>query len=307
MKKEIRHDNPFELVNLDTLDVEEIVRPNISYWQDAWRRLKKNKLAICSLIILIILVIMAIIGPILSGQDYITIVGTKKNIEPDRTYWFGTDGMGRDLFLRVWGGLRISLIIGIMAAVIQVLFGSIYGGIMAYFGGYVDEIMMRVVEVLNSIPSLIVTTLILVVLGNGYVPLLIALCITAWTGTARMVRGQVMKLRESEYIMAAQALGASATRIIIKHFLPNTIGLLILDLASSIPGIIFDETILSFLGIGLQPPQYSLGSLLASGQQSMAFYPYQLLYPSIVLCVLVLAFNIVGDGLRDALDPQLRS
>lgn len=307
MKKEVANNNPFELVDINTLDADEVVRPNISYWQDAWRRLKKNKLAISSLVILVVLVIMAVIGPILSGQDYITIVGTKKNIAPDTIYWFGTDSMGRDLFSRVWGGLRISLMIGITAALIQVIFGSIYGGVMAYFGGYVDEVMMRIVEVMNSIPSLIVTTLILVVLGNGYAPLLLALCITAWTGTARMIRGQVMKLRESEYIMAAQALGAPAGRIILKHFLPNTIGLLILDLASSIPGIIFDETILSFLGIGLQPPQYSLGSLLASGQETMAFYPYQLLYPSIILCLLVLAFNIVGDGLRDALDPQLRS
>ena len=184
--------------------------------------------------------------------------------------------------------------------------GCLYGGIMAYTGGYVDEIMMRVVEVLNSIPYLIVTLIIIVVLGNGYLPLMIALCITGWTGTARMVRGKVLQLRESEYVLAAEALGASTMRIIIKHLLPNTIGLIILDVAQTIPAVIVAETSLAFLGLGLTTPRFSLGSLLSSGQASMSFYPYQLLFPTIVLVLLILSFNILGDGLRDALDPKLR-
>lgn len=296
----------FELVDQSQFNADEVVRPNISYWQDAWRRLKKNKLAMFSLGILVILFIMSIIGPSLSGQNYTALTPELKNLPPSKTYWLGTDYVGRDLFSRLWKGLRFSILVALSAATLKVIIGCIYGAIMAYFGGIVDEIMMRIVEVLNSIPYLIVTLIILVVLGNGYPQLLFALCITNWTSTARMVRGQILKLRESEYVMASQALGASASRVIIKHLLPNTLSLLILDIATSIPNIIFDETVLSFLGIGLQPPDFSLGTLLSAGQEAMAFYPSHLLYPSAILFLLVISFNILGDGLRDALDPQLR-
>lgn len=299
-------DKRFELADQSKFDADEVVRPNISYWQDAWRRLKKNKLAILSMGVLLILFVMSVIGPSISGQNYTTLMPEIKNLPPDRTYWLGTDYLGRDLFSRLWKGLRFSIIVAVVAASLKVLIGCIYGAVMAYLGGFVDDIMMRIVEVLNSIPYLIVTLIILVVLGNGYLPLLFALCITNWTSTARMVRGQILKLRESEYIMASAALGASSGRVIIKHLIPNTLSLLILDLATSIPYIIFDETVLSFLGIGLQPPAFSLGTLLSAGQEAMAFYPAHLLYPSILLCLLVLSFNILGDGLRDALDPQLR-
>lgn len=230
----------------------------------------------------------------------------KKNLSPSSEFWWGTDAMGRDLFTRVWIGTRISISVALIATVIDIVVGCLYGGIAAYLGGIVDEIMMRIVEVLNSIPYLIITLLILVVLGNGYFQLMLALCLTAWTSTARMIRGQILQLRESEYVLAAEALGASPMRIILKHLLPNTIGLIILDVASTIPSVIVSETILSFLGLGLNIPAFSLGSLLSAGQQAMAFYPYQLLFPTIILCLLILSFNVLGDGLRDALDPKLR-
>ncbi|MDF2888376.1 MAG: ABC-type dipeptide/oligopeptide/nickel transport system, permease component [Lacrimispora sp.] len=299
-------DKRFELADQSKFNADEVVRPNISYWQDAWRRLKKNKLALLSMAVLIVLFIMSIIGPGLSGQNYTTLMPEIKNMPPGSNYWLGTDYLGRDLFSRLWKGLRFSIIVAVVAASLKVIIGCIYGAVMAYLGGLVDDIMMRIVEVLNSIPYLIVTLIILVVLGNGYLPLLFALCITNWTSTARMVRGQILKLRESEYIMASAALGASSARVIVKHLIPNTLSLLILDLATSIPYIIFDETVLSFLGVGLQPPAFSLGTLLSAGQEAMAFYPAHLLYPSLLLCLLVLSFNILGDGLRDALDPQLR-
>jgi oligopeptide transport system permease protein len=299
-------DKRFELADQSKFNADEVVRPNISYWQDAWRRLKKNKLALLSMAVLVILFLMSMIGPSLSGQNYTTLMPEIKNLPPDFTYWLGTDYLGRDLFSRLWKGLGFSIIVAIVAATLKVVIGCIYGAVMAYLGGFVDDVMMRIVEVLNSIPYLIVTLIILVVLGNGYLPLLFALCITNWTSTARMVRGQILKLRESEYIMASAALGASTGRVIAKHLIPNTLSLLILDMATSIPHIIFDETILSFLGIGLQPPAFSLGTLLSAGQEAMAFYPTHLLFPSLLLCLLVLAFNILGDGLRDALDPQLR-
>lgn len=299
-------DKRFEFVDLSTLDSDLVVRPNISYWKDAWRRLKKNPVAMGALFVLIALVLMAIFAPIIRNMDYQTVVTEKKNLSPNSEFWWGTDAMGRDLFTRVWVGTRISISVAIIATVIDIVVGCLYGGIAAYMGGIVDEVMMRIVEVLNSIPYLIITLLILVVLGNGYFQLMLALCLTAWTSTARMIRGQILQLRESEYVLAAEALGASPMRIILKHLLPNTIGLIILDVASTIPSVVVLETTLSFLGLGLNIPAFSLGSLLSAGQQAMAFYPYQLLFPTIVLCLLILSFNILGDGLRDALDPKLR-
>lgn len=299
-------DKRFELVDLSTLDSELVVRPNISYWKDAWRRLKKNPVAMGALFVLITIILMAIFAPIIRKMDYQTVVTPNKNLSPNSEFWWGTDAMGRDLFTRVWIGTRISISVALIATIINIVVGCLYGGIAAYTGGVVDEVMMRIVEVLNSIPSLIITLLIIVVLGNGYFPLIVALCITAWTSTARMIRGQLLQLRESEYVLAAEALGASPLRIILKHLLPNTIGLIILDVASTIPSVIVYETILAFLGLGLDIPLFSLGSLLSAGQQAMAFYPYQLLFPTLILCLLILSFNILGDGLRDALDPKLR-
>ncbi len=299
-------DKRFEFVDSSTLDSDLVVRTNISYWKDAWRRLKKNPVAMGALIILVVLILMAIFSPIIRNMDYLTVVTANKNLTPNSEFWWGTDAMGRDLFTRVWIGTRISISVAIIATAITIVVGCLYGGIAAYVGGIVDEIMMRIVEVLNSIPYLIITLLILVVLGNGYFQLMLALCLTAWTSTARMIRGQILQLRESEYVLAAEALGASPLRIILKHLLPNTIGLIILDVASTIPSVIVSETVLSFLGLGLNIPAFSLGSLLSAGQQAMAFYPYQLLFPTVVLCLLILAFNVLGDGLRDALDPKLR-
>lgn len=300
-------DKRFEFVDSSKLNSDLVVRPNISYWQDAWRRLKQNKVAMTALFLLIAIVLTAIFGPIIRKMDYITVVTGNKDLSPNKQFIWGTDSMGRDLFTRIWIGTRLSVLIALVATLIDIVIGCLYGGIAAYTGGIVDEIMMRIVEVLNSIPSLILTLLIIVVLGNGAIQLMIALCITSWTGTARMIRGQILQLRESEYVLAAEALGASPMRIIMKHLLPNTIGLIILSVASTIPSVIIAETVLSFLGLGLNIPAFSLGSLLSGGQQAMAFYPYQLLFPSLVLCLLVLSFNILGDGLRDALDPKLRN
>lgn len=287
-------------------DADAVVRPSITFWQDAWRRLKKNPIAMISLVVLIFFTIMVIIGPYISGQNYKIVNPKFKNIAPNSQYWFGTNLLGKDLFSLIWLGGRVSVVIGLVATFIQVVVGCIYGGIMAYFGGYVDEVMMRIIEVLNSVPSLLVTILFSCILGNGLFALLVALCITAWTGTARMIRGQIMQLRESEYVLAAKALGASPGRIITKHLIPNTIGLLILDIAQSIPGYIFAEAGLSFIGLGLQPPNTSWGVLISVGEQVVAFYPYQLIIPSIALCAFVLAFNLLGDGLTNALDPKLR-
>ena len=296
----------FKIIGFSQEDANRIDRPTISYWQDAWRRLKKNPVAMASMIVLGLLVIMVIVGPIMRGYDYETMNVAEKNLGPSSKYWFGTDNLGRDLFSRIWVGARASLIIALVATALKLVFGTVYGALMAHFGGWVDEILMRIIEVLNSIPSMLLTILIMLVLGNNLFSLLVALSITAWCNTARQVRGMIKQLRESEYVYAAEVLGAKPVRIIVKHYIPNMLGILILDTATAIPSFIFTEAGLSFLGIGLQAPEISLGVLISRGQQNMDFYPSQLFFPCLILCVIVMAFNLLGDGLRDALDPRLR-
>ena len=296
----------FKIIGFSQEDANRIDRPTISYWQDAWRRLKKNPVAMASMIVLGLLVIMVIVGPIMRGYDYETMNVAEKNLGPSSKYWFGTDNLGRDLFSRIWVGARASLIIALVATALKLVFGTVYGALMAHFGGWVDEILMRIIEVLNSIPSMLLTILIMLVLGNNLFSLLVALSITAWCNTARQVRGMIKQLRESEYVYAAEGLGAKPVRIIVKHYIPNMLGILILDTATAIPSFIFTEAGLSFLGIGLQAPEISLGVLISMGQQNMDFYPSQLFFPCLILCVIVMAFNLLGDGLRDALDPRLR-
>ena len=296
----------FKIIGFSQEDANRIDRPTISYWQDAWRRLKKNPVAMASMIVLGILIVMVIVGPIIRGYDYETMNVAEKNLGPSSKYWFGTDNLGRDLFSRIWVGARASLIIALVATALKLVFGTVYGALMAHFGGWVDEILMRIIEVLNSIPSMLLTILIMLVLGNNLFSLLVVLSITAWCNTARQVRGMIKQLRESEYVYAAEVLGAKPVRIIVKHYIPNMLGILILDTATAIPSFIFTEAGLSFLGIGLQAPEISLGVLISMGQQNMDFYPSQLFFPCLILCVIVMAFNLLGDGLRDALDPRLR-
>ena len=283
-----------------------LVRQPVSYWKDAWRRLRSNPIAMISLAVIVVLIVLCVIGPLLRGYDYVTMVPLDKNQPASGKYWWGTDTLGRDLFSRVWAGARVSFAVAFSCTAIQVVFGSLYGGVMGYFGGWVDEVMMRIIEILSSIPSLLLTIIIMIALGNSMGSLLVAMSITSWCGTARQIRGQVLQLRESEYIMAAQALGAPAKRVLLRHLLPNTMGLLILDVTMSIPGYIFQEAGLSFLGLGLKTPAISLGLLISAGQLVMNSHPNQLLFPALTLSLIVLAFNLFGDGLRDALDPRMR-
>lgn len=291
-------------VDLNRFDAEKINRPTITFWQGAWRRLRQNPIAIIAMVLLAVLVFFMLFGAAVSNREYILINAKAKNIEPGAEYWFGTDAMGRDLFSRVWLGARLSLIVALVCSFIQIVVGCAYGGIMAYCGGVVDMVMMRIVEVITSFPSLLVTLLVMMVVGKNVPGLLISMCITSWCGTARQMRGQLMQLRESEYVQAAQMIGASPARIIIKHLLPNTISILILNLCSSIPSYIFTEASLSFLGMGLSGDVISLGVLISEGRARLPFNPYQLFCPALVLCLAVLAFNMLGDALRDALDPR---
>lgn len=296
----------FKRVDKSRFDSDALVRPTVTYWQDAWRRLKKNPVAVFAMILLLVCLFLMAFGPTISGAEYVKINALLKNKSASAQNWFGTDFLGRDLFCRIWVGARASLAVALGCTFIQVVIGCAYGGIMAYFGGWVDEVMMRVVEILTSMPSLLLTMLVMMVLGNNLGALLLAMCLTSWCGTARHMRGMIMQLRESEYVMAAETLGANPTWIIAKHLVPNTLSILILNVATSIPNYIFTEASLSFLGLGLKDPVISLGVLISNGQSVLDLYPTQIFWPALVLCVIVLAFNLLGDGLRDALDPKLR-
>lgn len=296
----------FKRIGIDKNISEEINRPNLTYFQDAFRRLKKNKVAMASLIVLLILVLMCIVQPMIAGDNYKIQNLDEMNLGPSLKHLFGTDSLGRDLFDRIWIGGRVSLLIAFVGTLIECTFGILYGGISGYFGGKLDSIMMRIVEILNSIPYLIIVILISVRLGTGIIPLIIALVLTGWTGIARIVRGEVMKLKNSEYVMASKALGGSSFRIILKHMLPNTIGIIIVYITFDIPSYIFAEAFLSFIGLGIQPPETSWGAMASAGQQVMLFYPSQLIFPAMFIALTMLTFNLFGDGLRDALDPRLR-
>lgn len=296
----------FEVVGYDRDVSDAIVRPRITYWQDARRRLKKNKIAILSMVLLLLIGLSCILIPIISSMDY-----TNQNVaithqSPSIQHWFGTDELGRDVFVRLWIGGRVSILIGLLGAVVSLFVGTLYGGISGYFGGIVDDIMMRIVEVIVGIPYMIVVILVSISLGKGLPSLIIALCITSWTGLARLVRGQVLQLKENEYVLASKALGASPMRIILKHLLPNTMSVIIVNTTFQIPGFMFAEAFLSFIGLGVQPPFTSWGAMAALGQQQMSYYPHELLFPAVAISLTMLTFNLLGDGLRDALDPKLR-
>jgi len=296
----------FVIVGCDGQDAEAILRPNLTFWQDAWRRIKKNPVAMIAIGILILLTIMTIIGPYLTGHGY-EVVNTKiRNQWPSASHWFGTDELGRDLFSRTWQGGRISIILGIFGAVIDTVVGCLYGGISGYFGGKVDTVMMRILEILVSIPYLIVVILFSLIFKPGLGTLLIALTITGWCYMARLVRGQLLQIKEQEFVLAAKALGANPARIITKHLLPNTMAVIIVAVTFDVPGFIFAEAFLSFLGLGVQSPDTSWGALASAAKQNLMFYPYQLFFPSIMIALTMLSFTMLGDGLRDALDPRLR-
>lgn len=285
---------------------EYIARPVITYWSDAWRRFKTNKTAIFSFVILILLIVMVIIGPMISGYSHEEIVGLP-NQTPSKEFWFGTDDLGRDIFTRVWKGGRISILIGLIGAIIGTVIGCVYGAISAYAGGIVDTIMMRIVEVLSSIPYLLLVIIIrLAFKTNGIGPLILAMTITGWCGLARLVRGQILSLKQQDFIMAARVLGVSDKNIILKHLIPNTLNIILVSISFDIPGYIFSEAFLSYLGLGVQPPETSWGLMVSSAQQYFQFYPYQLFFPALLIALTMLSFTLLGDGLRDALDPNLR-
>ncbi len=302
-----------------------------SYLKDVWTNFSKNKGAVIGMIIITIIILFAVIGPMVSGFKYDEInlahqslppripgleklgifngyengvnVYAKKGLD-NVYYWFGTDTNGRDLFTRVWEGTRISVFIALIAVTVDIVIGMSYGLISGYFGGKVDMVMQRAVEILNGIPTLVLVTLLGMVLPRGMISIIVALMITGWIGMSRISRAEVLKLKESEYILASRTLGAKDFSIIFKDILPNIFGQLITMAMFSIPGAIFTEAYLSFMGLGIPAPAASLGTLISDGYKSMTVHPFMILSSIFVLALLMLSFNLFADGLRDAFDPN---
>ena len=279
---------------------------SIGFLEDAWIRLRSNPAALFALSTLGFLFFMALFGPLFSPYSYSEIHLELKNSPPSLHYWFGSDELGRDLFTRVWWGARISLFIGITAALIDVLFGIFWGSIAAYCGGKIEELMMRICDVLYAIPYLLVVILLTVIRGSGIVTILIAMTLTGWINMARIVRSQILQLKQNDYITAARAIGASPARILFRHLIPNALGPIIAAMTLTIPTAIFTEAFLSFLGLGIQAPAASWGVMVNDGLSAMRYYPWRLLFPACMITLTMLAFNLLGNALRDALDPRLR-
>ena len=296
----------FSPLNPDSPIATKALRPHIGFRQDAWMRLKKNKAAMAGLGIIIVISLLAIFGPMLSPYSYSDQSLTDANQPPSAAHWLGTDNLGRDLATRICYGARISLSIGIVASLINLGIGVLYGGISGYFGGRIDSFMMRIVDILYGIPLLLYVILLMVVLKPGLWNVFIALGLVYWLRMARIVRVQVLSLKELEYILAARVLGASHQRLILGHLLPNSLGPIIVTLTLSIPEAIFTEAFLSFIGLGVSAPMASWGVLASEGVVTLRSYPFQLLSPAIAISLTMLGFNFLGDGLRDALDPRMR-
>ncbi|MFD0674197.1 ABC transporter permease [Cohnella sp. GCM10027633] len=289
-----------------TTNAEAIVRPSLTYWQDAWRRLRKNKMAMIGLFVLAVITLLAIFAPMFSKHTIYEINFEDVNEKSSWSHFFGTDDFGRDQWHRIWLGTRISLFIGLVAALLDLVIGVLYGGISAYFGGKVDTVMQRIIEIIYSIPLLLLAIILIVFMGPGISSIIIAYALTGWVGMARLVRGQILLIKEQEFVLAARTLGAKPARIILQHLIPNVIGLVIVQITFIVPTAIFFESFLSFIGVGIRPPMASLGSLINDGARAMRNYPHMLIFPTVIFSLILLSFNIVGDALRDALDPKMR-
>ena len=294
----------FEKLDESSKNAEKIAYESKTYFKDAWGRFKQNKLAMAGLIFLVFMIVMCILVPVFSSYSYDGQDLNAINEMSSLAHPMGTDYLGRDLFVRVMMGGRISLTVGFAAAAISMCVGITYGGISGYFGGKVDMVMMRIVDAMYSIPDMLYIILITVVLEPSMGSILLGICISSWTGMARQVRTQVMTLKEQEFSLAAFVLGASKKRILFKHLIVNSMGPIIVSVTLLVPSAIFNEAFLGFLGIGVPAPNASWGTLANDAKRFMTTQPMQVIWPTLAICLTMLALNFIGDGLGDALDPK---
>lgn len=335
----------FEKATPEEKEQHDVMRESTTFFRDGMRRLFKNPLSVFSMIVLLVLIVVILVAPLIVPYGYSEVI--KVNGKRDRqivnlrpfTYSpmeqqameegqtifphiFGTDELGRDYFIRVVYGARVSMMVGFFASIIVLIIGLLIGSISGYLGGKVDIIIMRVVDIIYSLPDILMVIMLSVVLnqvlgdslqgtvlaalGTNMISLFIVFGLLYWVSMARLVRGQILSIKNNEYVLAAKALGAGGSRIIRKHILPNCISVIFISTALQIPSAIFTESFLSFIGLGVQAPMPSLGSLANLARGGMQIYPFKMLYPALGICLIVLSFNLLGDGLRDAFDPKLR-
>jgi len=278
-----------------------------SLWGDAWRRLRRNRLAVAAAVFLLVMSTIAALAPWLPWLADPALQDLAKGAAgPSLRHWFGTDELGRDLFARVLYGGRISLMVGLVGTLVSLLIGVTWGAVAGYVGGRTDEIMMRVVDVLYALPYIFLVILLLVFFSKSLLMLFVALGLVQWLTMARIVRGQVLSLKNQTFVEAARALGASDAAIVFRHIVPNTLGPVIVYTTLTVPAVILQEAFLSFLGLGVQPPNASWGTLVSDGARLLALFPWLVVFPGLAMSLTLLAFNFMGDGLRDALDPHGR-
>lgn len=278
--------------------------PSLSFWKSSRLSFYQNKLAVFALGILLLLFLFAIFAPMLTSHTYYETHLSLKNTPPCQKHWFGTDELGRDLFTRIWFGARISLIVGLGASCIDLIIGVLFGSFAALSGGKTEEILMRTADILYSIPYLLLVILLTVIIGPSLLAILIALTLTGWIGMARIVRSQILKLRQMDFIKASIALGASKKRILLRHLIPNCAGQILVTVTLTIPSAVFAEAFLSFLGLGVQAPIASWGTMANDGLSALRSYPWRLFFPAGFITLTLLSFSLVGEGLRDAFDPR---
>lgn len=277
-----------------------------SLWRDAWKRLFKNRAAVASLVFIGVLALLALLTPWIAPYEYDAIRYDEIGLAPSFSHWFGTDTLGRDLLTRCLFGLRISLAIGLIATVVSFFIGVSWGAIAGYCGGTIDTVMMRFVDSLYALPYMFFVIILMTVFGRNIILLFIALGAVQWLTMARIVRGQIMSLKQKEFVEAAHSIGAKSSSIIFKHLVPNALGPIIVYTTLTVPNVILQEAFLSFLGLGVQAPMASLGSLASDGAQAMELYSWLIIFPGFLLVLLLFALNYLGDGLRDALDPRMK-
>ena len=296
----------FEPLPEEDRHTDQINRPSISYWQNAFMKIRADKLAVIGFIIIFFMILLAVFGPIISPYTYEQQDYSASYQSPNGQHWLGTDMFGRDQFTRIAYGARISLTIGFVAALVNMVIGALYGGIAGFLGGKVDMVMMRIVDIFAAIPSLLYIILIMMFLGANLQSILLALCLTYWFSTARQTRAQILTIRNQDFALAAKVAGETDFQILIRHLIPNAIGPIIVTVTFLVPSAIFEEAFLSFIGIGIAVPVASWGTLANDGMKVMGMYPYLMIYPALAISLTMFALNFIGDGLRDALDSRLK-
>ena len=292
----------FNPIDKSEQDSEFIAMEPRSFWHDVWDRFRSNRRALIGLIVLLFIVLLAVIGPFFSPYPY-DGMGTEVNCGPSAAHWFGTDALGRDLFTRVLYGIRISLFVGFVSTLINCAIGVLYGGVAGYVGGRVDAVMMRFVDVLYAVPSLLYIILLMMMFGSNVGSIMVGMCISGWVGIARLMRTQVISLKGREYVLAAYTEGAGPARILFKHMFSNAMSPILVQATLAIPQAIFQEAFLSFIGMGISAPQASLGTLAQDARMYMAIYPHQMVCPIAMICIIIFALNFISEGLSEALDP----